>query len=104
SCGRAPVAEQERVGRVRGDDRLQIAVRAGVIVGPRDLGVAIVGLPPVLVALGLKAVKVLQGAEAGDPAQRRAEVLMVARGQDAAAPRMEVEQRLLLAWGEPLPS
>ena len=45
----------------------------------------------------------LQGAEAGDRRQRGAQVLVVARGQDAATAGMELEQRRLLPWGEPRP-
>lgn len=87
--GRAPVAHH-RVNAADRSDALVVAVRARVVVGPRDGSrERVVDALAIRIGLAVAAVEVMRGADAAQVAYRTAQVHVVARDHEAAAATAE---------------
>jgi hypothetical protein len=84
-------------------DPLEVAVVAGVVVGPRDAGrPVVVGDTPLGIGLGVLRLEMVRGADSSERAERKPHVLVVARGQDASAALAEPCDALAVAMGQPV--
>src|SRR5829696_9925158 len=86
-----------------GRDRLIIAVAARMVVGPVDvLGLTVVARAPRLVRVLVLAVEEVCAADAAERAEGRAQILMVARGEDATAALSKAGDALTVGHGQPV--
>jgi hypothetical protein len=84
-------------------DALVVAVAARVIVGPGDVfRLLIVARAPGLVRVLVLAVEEVCAPDAAERAERRAEVLMVARGEESAAALAKARDALTIRLGQPV--